>query len=153
MTFKLPAFCGKTPICPGLPLVSSEQSLRIIWDAVSRAWSPKNVCWIKRNAQLLGCTFFLLNYKIGPSIVYSTYVSHIQQVPVTHMRFSFHSYDNYFFLTLFIIIFTFWLDVSMAFLRFIWYACFERRNSKMYIPFNKNRSEWILKCKVYLTKK
>ena len=29
-----------------------------IWDAVSWAWSPKNVCRIKHNSQLLGCVFF-----------------------------------------------------------------------------------------------
>ena len=147
MTFELPALCGKTPMCPGLPLVSSEQSLRIICDAVSWAWSPKNVCWIKHNSQLLGCTFFSVNNKIGPFIVYSIYVSYFS-------KHQWHIWNFLFVLMIifpldFIIIFTIWLDISMAFLRFIWYACFERRNSKTYIPFNKNWSEWILKCNVY----
>ena len=90
LTLEPPALCGETPMCPGLPFVSSEQSLRIIWDAVSQAWSLKNVCWIKSNAQLLGCTcFFSVNNKIGPFIVYSTYVSYFS-------KYQWHMWDFFF---------------------------------------------------------
>ena len=41
---------------------SLEQSLSIIWDAVSQAWSPQNVRWIKDNSQLLDYAFFQSTY-------------------------------------------------------------------------------------------
>ena len=37
---------------------SLEQSLSVIWDAVSQAWSPQNVRWIKDNSQLLDYALF-----------------------------------------------------------------------------------------------
>ena len=40
------------------PLPPWSGFLRITWDAASRAWSPKDVCRIKHNSQLLGCALF-----------------------------------------------------------------------------------------------
>ena len=48
----------KAWIYPGSPLTSSEQSLRVIWDAVSQTSVLSFVCQIKYNSQLLGCDFF-----------------------------------------------------------------------------------------------
>lgn len=43
-----------------LPSPSWGSSLRVTWDAVSWAWSPKNCHQIKPNSQLLGSDFFKL---------------------------------------------------------------------------------------------
>ena len=42
-----------------LPLPPQSCCLRVTWDAVSWAWSPKNSHQIKHNSQLLGCEHFL----------------------------------------------------------------------------------------------
>ena len=36
-----------------------SSSLRVTWDFVSWAWSPKNSHWIKHSSQPLGCEYFL----------------------------------------------------------------------------------------------
>ena len=41
-----------------LPLPHSEQSLRVIWDAVSWAYVLRFVHWVEHHSQLLGCVFF-----------------------------------------------------------------------------------------------
>ena len=51
------AFAAKTPIHPDFPLVSSEQTLRVTWDAVYRASVLSFVHWIKQTSQPLGCAF------------------------------------------------------------------------------------------------
>ena len=58
LMFHRSGFCYKTPIYPGSSLISLGQSLRAIWEAVSQAWDPQKVHWIKHNPQLLGCAFF-----------------------------------------------------------------------------------------------
>ena len=40
-----------------LPSSPWGSSLRVTWDAVSRAWSPKKSHQIKHNSQLLGCKY------------------------------------------------------------------------------------------------
>ena len=42
-----------------LPLSPWSSSLRVTWDAVPRAWSPKKSLQIKHNSQLLGFKYFL----------------------------------------------------------------------------------------------
>ena len=41
-----------------LPPPPWSNSLRVTWDAVSWAWSPKNFHQIKHNSQLLDCDYF-----------------------------------------------------------------------------------------------
>ena len=53
-----PGFVAKTPVYPGFPTSSSDQSLSFIWDVISWAWSPENVCRVKQNSQHSGCAFF-----------------------------------------------------------------------------------------------
>ena len=50
--------CCKNAYVSWLPALSSEQSLSLIWDAISHAWSPKSVPQIKHNCQHLGGEFF-----------------------------------------------------------------------------------------------
>ena len=57
LMFRLPALCFKllcnlTLCAPHLPPPPWSSSLRVIWDAVSWAWSPKNFHWIKHTSQL-----------------------------------------------------------------------------------------------------
>ena len=63
--FRLPALCCKflynlflSPPNP-VPQPPRSSSLRISWDTVSQAWSPKNSHKIKYNSQLLGLEYFL----------------------------------------------------------------------------------------------
>ena len=52
--------------CPHHP---QSSSLRVTWDAISWAWSPKNSHWVKHNSQLLGCDYFLSWQSTGPGSV------------------------------------------------------------------------------------
>ena len=61
--FRLPASCHQllynlTP-SPPTPLSPPNSFLRVTWDAVFQACSPKNSHWIKHNSQLRGCDYFL----------------------------------------------------------------------------------------------
>ena len=65
MTFRLPALCCRflynlfpSPPTPVLQPPRSS-SLRVSWDTVVQAWSPKNFHRIKYNSQLLGLEYFL----------------------------------------------------------------------------------------------
>ena len=53
--------------CPHHP---QSSSLRVTWDAISWAWSPKNSHWVKHNSQLLGCDYFLSWQSIGTGSVW-----------------------------------------------------------------------------------
>jgi len=46
-------------------LPPQSSSLRVTWDAVSIAWSPKNSRWIKHNSQLSGCGYFWSWYYVS----------------------------------------------------------------------------------------
>ena len=57
--FKLPALCCIPSIQPcSSPLPPWSSYLKVTWDAVSRAWSPKNSHQIKHYSQLLCCDYF-----------------------------------------------------------------------------------------------
>ena len=60
LMFRLPSLSWKnfyiTWILPSFPQNSSPS---VTWDAVSRAWNPKNSLQVKHSFQLLGCNYFL----------------------------------------------------------------------------------------------
>ena len=55
----VPALCCQHPAPTTTATASWSSSLRVTWDAVSRTWRPKNLCWLKHESQLSGCEYFL----------------------------------------------------------------------------------------------
>ena len=51
-------FLGKLLYTLALSSSLQSSSLRVTWDAISQAWSPKNSRWVKHNSQFRGCEYF-----------------------------------------------------------------------------------------------
>ena len=58
LMFRLPDLCCKTPKYPGPSIISSEQFLRAIWEAISWTWSPQKIHPIKLNSNFYLVQFF-----------------------------------------------------------------------------------------------